>query len=120
MKAKNALVNKQKVPKYVGPKKPKQLKATELLDIARKHILEITNPYKQYPYHYSTTAPFKQGEPPVIAVLKTDELHGHVLTADKLGYDTQLLANHGTLRVVFVKRPGPFPPELNLTKEPSW
>ncbi len=118
MKPKKPLVKKQKAPKQ--PKQSRQLKATALLDIACDYIHGLANPQKQYPYHYNTTGPLTENKPPVIAVLKTDELHGHVLTAEKLGYDTQLVASIGKLSVVFVKRPAPLPVELHRAKESIW
>jgi hypothetical protein len=41
-----------------------------------------------------------------------DELLNHVLTAQKLGYETQLLANAGILTVVFVEKIPSAPLEL--------
>lgn len=87
----------------------------ELLARARKLLAEIRDRglQRQFPYSYLANEE-KDGK--VIAnmvnVIRVAELYGHVQTAAKLGYDTQLQALNGTLQVVFVKRMPYIPSDL--------
>jgi hypothetical protein len=94
----------KKLPNIKASAKAQHIKTVLQLEIARKHISELHHLPCTNPYHYDVSKPFAEGQPPIISVIKTDELYGHVQTAAKLGHDTKLEANDGQLRILFVEK----------------
>ena len=78
-------------------------KDKQLLDQCLNYIETLQKRKFITPYHYFTTKEAKDGTKQQ-GVVPTAELAAHVLTAEKLGRDTQLTVNGTQLDVSFVEK----------------